>query len=138
VNDYRYPSMYRSDARLSKVIPITERAKLYLNFEVFNLANTWAATGYTSNRAYQEAKGVITASPQLLYIPSGAACPPTARRPDACRSAAALSSRLSNDMQYYGAGGSAACPIFHSGLSRSVTLPNARSSLYLFSICNSI
>ena len=76
VNDYRYPSMYRSDARLSKIIPITEHARLYLNFEVFNLANTWAATGYTSNRAYSESKGVITATPQLLYIPSGAAMPP--------------------------------------------------------------
>jgi hypothetical protein len=76
VNDYRYPSMYRSDARLSKVIPITERARLYLNFEVFNLANTWAATSYASNRAYQEAKGVITASPQLLYNPSGDGMPP--------------------------------------------------------------
>jgi hypothetical protein len=76
VNDYRLPSMYRSDARLSKIIPITERARLYLNFEVFNLANTWAATGYNSTRAYSEAKGVITATPQLLYIPSGAAMPP--------------------------------------------------------------
>jgi hypothetical protein len=76
VNDYRYPSMYRSDARLSKIVPITEHARLYLNFEVFNLANTWAATGYTSNRAYSESKGVITATPQLLYIPSGDGMPP--------------------------------------------------------------
>jgi len=89
VNDYRYPSMYRSDARLSKIVPITEHAPLYLNFEVFNLANTWAATTITSNRAYSESKGVITATPQLLYIPSGAAMPPMARRPAACRSAAA-------------------------------------------------
>ncbi|MGA2270357.1 MAG: TonB-dependent receptor [Bryobacteraceae bacterium] len=76
VDNYRYPSMYRSDARLSKIIPIRERARLYLNFEVFNLANTWAATGFSSNRAYSEAKGVITATPQLLYIPSAAAMPP--------------------------------------------------------------
>ncbi len=76
VNNYYYPAMYRSDARLSKVIPIRERCQLYLNFEAFNLANTWAATGYTSNRAYTESKGVITAAPQNLYIPSGAAIPP--------------------------------------------------------------
>jgi hypothetical protein len=76
VNDYRLPSMYRSDARLSKIIPITERARLYLNFEVFNLANTWAATGFNSSRAYSESKGVITATPQLLYIPSGDGMPP--------------------------------------------------------------
>ncbi|HLK68648.1 MAG TPA: carboxypeptidase regulatory-like domain-containing protein [Bryobacteraceae bacterium] len=76
VNTYRVPAMYRSDARLSKVLPITEHTKLYLNLEVFNLANTWAATGYNSTRAYSEAKGVITATPQLLYIPSGDAVPP--------------------------------------------------------------
>jgi outer membrane receptor protein involved in Fe transport len=76
VDNYYYPAMYRSDARLSKVIPIRERYKLSLNFEVFNLANTWSATGYTSNRAYTESKGVITATPQNLYIPSGAAVPP--------------------------------------------------------------
>ena len=76
VNNYRLPSMYRSDARLSKIVPIGERVKLSLNFEVFNLANTWAATGFNSTRAYSEAKGVITATPQLLYIPSGAAMPP--------------------------------------------------------------
>jgi outer membrane receptor protein involved in Fe transport len=78
VNSYYYPAMYRSDARISKIIPFGEgeRYKLYLNFEVFNLANTWSATGYTSNRAYTESKGVITAAPQNLYIPSGAAVPP--------------------------------------------------------------
>jgi len=76
VNTYRYPSAYRSDARLTKVIPIRERYHLDLNLEVFNLANTWSATGYTSNRAYSEAKGVITATPQLLNVPSGDALPP--------------------------------------------------------------
>jgi outer membrane receptor protein involved in Fe transport len=76
VNSYRYPSAYRSDARLTKAIPIHEHYHLDLNLEVFNLANTWSATGYTSNRAYSESKGVITATPQLLYIPSGDALPP--------------------------------------------------------------
>ena len=72
VNNYYYPAAYRSDARLSKVIPIAERYKLYLNLEVFNVANTWSASGYSSNRAYSEAKGVITPTPQLLYVPSSA------------------------------------------------------------------
>jgi outer membrane receptor protein involved in Fe transport len=76
VNSYRYPSAYRADARLTKTLPIAERYHLDLNFEVFNLANNWFATGYSSNRAYSEAKGVITATPQLLYIPSGDALPP--------------------------------------------------------------
>ena len=70
VNNYYYPAAYRSDARISKVIPIGERCKLYLNFEMFNVENTWSATSYSSNRAYSEAKGVITPTPQLLYVPS--------------------------------------------------------------------
>jgi hypothetical protein len=71
-NNYYLPGQYRADARLSKVIPFGEgnRYRLYLNFEVFNLANTWAATGFTSSQAFTEAKGVITATPTLLYIPS--------------------------------------------------------------------
>ena len=76
VNSYYYPPSYRSDARVSKVLPITERFHLYLNFEVFNLANTWSASSYTSSRAYTEAKGVITASPQNLYVPSASYASP--------------------------------------------------------------
>ena len=76
VNSYMLPAFYRADARLSKIIPITERYKVALSFDVFNLTNSWVATGYNSSRAYQEAKGVITASPSLLYIPSGDAIPP--------------------------------------------------------------
>jgi hypothetical protein len=71
VNSYYLPALYRSDARLSKVIPITERGyKLYLNFEMFNIANSWSATGYTSTQAYSESKGVLTPTPQLLYVPA--------------------------------------------------------------------
>jgi hypothetical protein len=72
VDNYYYPASYRSDARLTKAIPFGERYKLDLNFEVFNLANTWSATSYTSNRAFSEAKGVITPTPQNLYVPSAA------------------------------------------------------------------
>ena len=52
-------------------MPIAEKYKLYLNFEAFNIANTWSATGYTSSQGYTEAKGVITPTPTKLYIPSG-------------------------------------------------------------------
>lgn len=69
-NGYYLPASYRADARLSKMIPIHEKYSLSLAFEVFNLANTWSATGYTSSQAYTEAKGVLTPTPTKLYIPS--------------------------------------------------------------------
>ncbi|MBZ5585012.1 MAG: hypothetical protein LAQ30_22935 [Acidobacteriia bacterium] len=68
VNNYVLPPSYRSDARLSKVLPFGERYKLYLNFEMFNIANTWSATGFTNSRMYNETKGVL--NPAALYIPS--------------------------------------------------------------------
>jgi len=73
VQNYYLPATYRADVRLSKMFPVTERGyKLYLTLDVFNVANNWSATGYTSSRAYQEAKGVITATPSNLYVPSAA------------------------------------------------------------------
>jgi hypothetical protein len=47
-----------------------------LNLEVFNLANNWSARGYTSSQAYTETKGVLTPTPQNLYIPSSDAIAP--------------------------------------------------------------
>jgi outer membrane receptor protein involved in Fe transport len=78
VNNYMYPSMYRQDARISKVIPIGEgnRYKLALTLDVFNVPNTWAARAYTSSQAYTELKGVLTPTPASLYVPSGDAVPP--------------------------------------------------------------
>ena len=72
VNSYMLPANYRSDARLTKALPFGEsgRYKLFLNFEVFNLANTWSATGFTSSQAYTETKGVLTPTPTFLYVPS--------------------------------------------------------------------
>jgi hypothetical protein len=72
VNSYVLPANYRSDARLTKALPFGEsgRYKLFLNFEVFNLANTWSATGFTSSQAYTETKGVLTPTPTFLYVPS--------------------------------------------------------------------
>ena len=70
--------MYRADARLSKLLPFGEgdRYKLYLNFEIFNLTNTWATRGFNSTQAYTEAKGVLTPTPSVLYVPSSDAIPP--------------------------------------------------------------
>jgi TonB dependent receptor-like, beta-barrel len=69
-NSYYLPARYKADVRLTKMIPVGERCKLSLNFEAFNIANTWAATGFTSSQGYTEAKGVITPTPTKLYIPS--------------------------------------------------------------------
>jgi outer membrane receptor protein involved in Fe transport len=48
VNTLRLPNTYRVDARLSKILPITERFRTTLNFEVFNLTNTITFTSLTS------------------------------------------------------------------------------------------
>jgi hypothetical protein len=71
IDSFYTPPRYKSDARISKIIPFGESGKtrLMLNFEVFNISNSWAATGFTSSQAYSEAKGVITATPQNIGIP---------------------------------------------------------------------
>lgn len=78
VNSYYLPAMYRADARLSKILPFGEGGKyqLFLNFEMFNVANTWAARSFTSSQAYTETKGILTPTPASLYVPSGDAIPP--------------------------------------------------------------
>ncbi|MGA2723776.1 MAG: TonB-dependent receptor [Bryobacteraceae bacterium] len=71
-NYYYLPAHYNSDARLSKIIPLGEnpQRKLYLTFEMFNISGSWSATSYKSSVAYTEAGGILTATPQNLYIPS--------------------------------------------------------------------
>jgi outer membrane receptor protein involved in Fe transport len=54
INTLRLPNTYRVDARISKILPITEKFRATLNFEVFNLTNTITDTsiisrGYTAN-----------------------------------------------------------------------------------------
>jgi hypothetical protein len=54
VNTLRLPNTCRVDARISKTLPITEKFRATLNFEVFNLTNTITYTniisrGYTAN-----------------------------------------------------------------------------------------
>lgn len=62
VNSVWQPAMYRSDARVSKIIPIKERYRLYLSFDMFNVSNSWSPTAMSSQE-YTEAKGVLTLTP---------------------------------------------------------------------------
>lgn len=62
VNNVYQPNMWRSDARLSKLIPFNERYKLYLSFEAFNISNSWSPTSMTT-QAFTEARGVLTLTP---------------------------------------------------------------------------
>jgi hypothetical protein len=61
-NSIYTPASYRADLRVSKIVPLTERAKLYLNFEAFNISNSWSPTSM-STQVYTETKGVLTHSP---------------------------------------------------------------------------
>jgi outer membrane receptor protein involved in Fe transport len=75
-NNCYLPAFYREDARLSKILPIGERVKATLNFEVFNVPNTWSARGFTSTQAYTETGGKLTPTPANLYVPSSDAISP--------------------------------------------------------------
>jgi len=61
------PAFYREDARLSKVLPFGERYKLYLNFEVFNVSNSWSPTAMSSQE-YTEKGGVLTLTPGAYAV----------------------------------------------------------------------
>lgn len=45
INTLRLPNSYKTDVRLSKMLPFTERFRGTLSFEVFNLTNTPTFTG---------------------------------------------------------------------------------------------
>ena len=60
----RLPNTYRTDVRLSKILPITEKIRTTLNFEVFNLTNTIVYTSITS-RAYTASGFNISPAPGL-------------------------------------------------------------------------
>ena len=47
-NTLRLPDSYRTDVRLTKILPFSERYRTTLNFEVFNLTNTVTYTSLTS------------------------------------------------------------------------------------------
>jgi outer membrane receptor protein involved in Fe transport len=67
VNSVYQPASYRADVRLSKIVPIGERHKLFLNFEVFNISNSWSPTSM-STQAFTEAKGVLTLTPAAYGV----------------------------------------------------------------------
>jgi len=61
-NSILTPAGYRTDARLSKFIPIQigdRRTQLSLNFEMFNLSNSWSPTAMSSTEYIAKA-GVLT------------------------------------------------------------------------------
>ncbi|MDQ6705771.1 MAG: hypothetical protein M3Z85_07385, partial [Acidobacteriota bacterium] len=60
----RLPNTYRTDVRLTKVLPFSERFRASLNFEVFNLTNTITYTGIT-NRGYTANGFNISPAPGL-------------------------------------------------------------------------
>ena len=71
-NGVLQPALYRTDARLSKILPFgkDDRYKAFFNFEVFNISNSWSPTAMTS-QAYTEAKGVLTLTPSAYGFGSG-------------------------------------------------------------------
>ena len=62
VNSILTPATYRADARLTKLIPISikdRETKLALNFEMFNVSNSWSPTSMTQTEYFAKA-GVLT------------------------------------------------------------------------------
>lgn len=60
------PASYRDDVRISKILPFGERYKLYLNFEAFNITNSWSPTSMNT-RAFTEA-GSCSAVPSTCAL----------------------------------------------------------------------
>jgi hypothetical protein len=75
VNSVYQPALYKSDARLSKILPFGERYKLALSFEAFNISNSWSPTSMSS-QAFTEAKGVLTLTPTAYNQGLGDAATP--------------------------------------------------------------
>jgi hypothetical protein len=64
-NTIATPASYRADARVSKFIPIQikdRETKLSLNFEMFNVSNSWSPTAMSSTE-YTATKGVLSLNP---------------------------------------------------------------------------
>lgn len=61
------PPFYREDLRVTKNIPLGERIRGQLNFEVFNVSNSWTPTSLTTQE-YTEAKGVLTLTPTAYNV----------------------------------------------------------------------
>jgi hypothetical protein len=62
------PASYRADVRLTKSIPLaSEKVRLFLNFEVFNVSNSWSPTAM-STQEYTATKGVLQLTPTAYGI----------------------------------------------------------------------
>jgi hypothetical protein len=62
VNSILTPASYRADARITKFIPIKiadHDTRLGLNFEMFNVSNSWSPTAMSSTE-YTSSKGILT------------------------------------------------------------------------------
>lgn len=63
VDNIYTPASYRADLRLTKAIPLgIERIKLNLNFEAFNISNSWSPTSMFTQE-YTATKGVLQLTP---------------------------------------------------------------------------
>jgi outer membrane receptor protein involved in Fe transport len=88
VNSIYTPPPYRADARLSKLVPIPVKdreLKLYLNFEAFNISNSWAATSMATQEYAETKAGTLTATPTSWDTEPRMAASPMARRPGVSR-----------------------------------------------------
>jgi len=73
VNSILTPASYRTDARISKAIPITiseRETVLALNFEAFNVSNSWSPTAMTTQEYLESSPGVLTLTPAAYGIGS--------------------------------------------------------------------
>lgn len=75
VDSVYQPAMYRADARLTKQLAFGERYRLALNFEVFNVSNSWSPTSM-STQAFTESKGILTLTPTAYGVGTGDAMAP--------------------------------------------------------------
>jgi hypothetical protein len=63
VNSLYTPASYRADLRVTKAVPLgTEKAKLNLIFEVYNVSNSWSPTSLATQE-YTATKGVLQLTP---------------------------------------------------------------------------
>lgn len=65
-NSIYTPASYRTDARLTKIIPISikdRQTNLSLNFEAFNISNSWSPTSMATQEYLESTKGVLTYTP---------------------------------------------------------------------------
>jgi hypothetical protein len=62
VNSVLQPASYRDDMRLSKILPFSDRYRLSLSFEAFNISNSWSPTSMNTS-AFNESGSAATCSP---------------------------------------------------------------------------